>query len=258
MRVLMVGDIIGRPGRAAFAKYTAMLRREKKIDIVVANGENSSGGKGISRKSMDEMLRGGADIVTSGNHVFDNREVLDFIDSEPYLLRPANYPDGVPGKGWCVYPWRAKNIGVISMSGRAFMPPLDCPFQRAEDALRELRDECDFIFLDFHAEATSEKAAMGWYLDGRANAVVGTHTHVQTADERLLPKGTAYITDLGMTGPSDSVIGDRVDRVLPKFITGMPQRFEVAKGPNIYSAVIIELDEKTNKTIGIERVLIRE
>ncbi len=144
------------------------------------------------------------------------------------------------------------------MSGRAFMPPLDCPFQRVEDALRELRDECDFIFLDFHAEATSEKAAMGWYLDGRVNAVVGTHTHVQTADERLLPKGTAYITDLGMTGPSDSVIGDRVDRVLPKFITGMPQRFEVAKGPNIYSAVIIELDEKTNKTIGIERVLIRE
>ncbi len=258
MRIMMVGDIFGLPGRAAFAKYTPRLKKKKKIDIVVANGENSAGGKGISRKSMDELTRGGADIVTSGNHIFDQKEVLQFIDDEPYLVRPANYPDGVPGKGWCVYPWRAKNIGVMNLSGRAFMPPLDCPFQKAEEILREMRDECDIILLDFHAEATSEKMAMGWYLDGKVNAVVGTHTHIQTADERILPKGTAYITDLGMTGPWNSCIGDSVDSVLPKFLTAMPSRFEVAKGPCAYSAVIIDIDETTNKTTGIERILIKE
>ena len=201
MRVMLTGDVIGRPGRKTFQDYTAKLRREKNVDVVIVNGENSAGGKGITRKSLDALYHGGADIVTAGNHVWDKKDVLEFIDQEPFLIRPANYPEGTPGKGWCVYPFKAKNIGVINLSGRAFMPALDCPFQKIEDILYEMRDECDIIFLDFHAETTSEKMAMGWYLDGRVNGVVGTHTHIQTADARVLPEGTAYITDLGMVGP---------------------------------------------------------
>ena len=258
MRIAMVGDVIGRPGRTAFAKYTAQLRKEKKIDIVVVNGENSAGGKGITRTSLDELLHAGADIVTSGNHIWDKKDVLEFIDREPFLIRPANYPDGTPGKGWCVYPWRAKNIGVLNLSGRAFMPPMDCPFQKVEDILAEMKDECDIILLDFHAETTSEKMAMGWYLDGRVNAVVGTHTHIQTADERILPNGTAYITDLGMVGPWDSVLGVKTEIIIQKFTTGMPVRFDLAAGPNVYSAVILDIDEASNKTVGIERILIKE
>ena len=258
MRIAMVGDVIGRPGRTAFAKYTAQLRKEKKIDIVVVNGENSAGGKGVTRTSLDELLHAGADVVTSGNHIWDKKDVLEFIDQEPFLIRPANYPDGTPGKGWCVYPWRAKNIGVLNLSGRAFMPPMDCPFQKVEDILAEMKDECDIILLDFHAETTSEKMAMGWYLDGRVNAVVGTHTHIQTADERILPNGTAYITDLGMVGPWDSVLGVKTDIIIQKFTTGMPVRFDLAAGPNVYSAVILDIDEASNKTVGIERILIKE
>ncbi|MCR5558812.1 MAG: TIGR00282 family metallophosphoesterase [Schwartzia sp.] len=258
MRIAMVGDVIGRPGRTAFAKYTAQLRKEKKIDIVVVNGENSAGGKGVTRTSLDELLHAGADIVTSGNHIWDKKDVLEFIDQEPFLIRPANYPDGTPGKGWCVYPWRAKNIGVLNLSGRAFMPPMDCPFQKVEDILAEMKDECDIILLDFHAETTSEKMAMGWYLDGRVNAVVGTHTHIQTADERILPNGTAYITDLGMVGPWDSVLGVKTEIIIQKFTTGMPVRFDLAAGPNVYSAVVLDIDETSNKTVGIERILIKE
>ncbi|WP_462332369.1 TIGR00282 family metallophosphoesterase [Schwartzia sp. (in: firmicutes)] len=258
MRIAMVGDVIGRPGRTAFAKYTAQLRKEKKIDIVVVNGENSAGGKGVTRTSLDELLHAGADIVTSGNHIWDKKDVLEFIDQEPFFIRPANYPDGTPGKGWCVYPWRAKNIGVLNLSGRAFMPPMDCPFQKVEDILAEMKDECDIILLDFHAETTSEKMAMGWYLDGRVNAVVGTHTHIQTADERILPNGTAYITDLGMVGPWDSVLGVKTEIIIQKFTTGMPVRFDLAAGPNVYSAVVLDIDETSNKTVGIERILIKE
>ena len=258
MRILMVGDVIGRPGRAAFAKYTPKLRKEKNVDIVVVNGENSAGGKGITRKALDELLHAGADIVTSGNHIWDKKDVLEFIDREPFLIRPANYPEGAPGKGWCVYPWKAKNIGVMNLSGRAFMPPMDCLFQKVEDILRELKGECDIILLDFHAETTSEKMAMGWYLDGRVNAVVGTHTHIQTADERVLPNGTAYITDLGMVGPWDSVLGVKTEIILEKFISGMPVRFDLAAGPCVYSAVIVDIDDATNKTTGIERILIKE
>lgn len=258
MRILMVGDVIGRPGRAAFAKYTPKLRKEKNVDIVVVNGENSAGGKGITRKALDELLHAGADIVTSGNHIWDKKDVLEFIDREPFLIRPANYPEGAPGKGWCVYPWKAKNIGVMNLSGRAFMPPMDCPFQKVEDILRELKGECDIILLDFHAETTSEKMAMGWYLDGRVNAVVGTHTHIQTADERVLPNGTAYITDLGMVGPWDSVLGVKTEIILEKFISGMPVRFDLAAGSCVYSAVIVDIDDATNKTTGIERILIKE
>ena len=258
MRFLIVGDVYGRPGRAAFAKYTPKIRAEKKIDVVIVNGENSAGGKGITRKSLDALYHGGADIITSGNHIWDKKDVLEFIDAEPFLIRPANYPEGAPGRGYCVYPFRAKNVGVMNLSGRAFMPALDCPFQKVEDLLREMKQDCDIIILDFHAETTSEKMAMGWYLDGRVNAVVGTHTHIQTADDRLLPGGTAYITDLGMVGPWNSVLGVRRECILEKFITGRPVRFEPAEGPAVYSAVIIETDDVTNRTLSIERVLIRE
>ena len=254
----MVGDVIGRPGRAAFAKYTPKLRQEKKVDLVVVNGENSAEGRGVTKKTMDELLLGGADVVTGGNHIWDKKEVLQFIDDEPYLLRPANYPTGVPGKGACVYPLRGQNVGVMNLSGRAFMQELDCPFQRVEDLLRELSGECDVLLLDFHAESTSEKMAMGWYLDGRVTAVVGTHTHVQTADERILPGGTAFISDLGMVGPWNSVIGFTKEPVLAKTTTGMPARFEVADGPAVYSAVLLTVDEGTGKAAEIERIQIRE
>ena len=258
LRILMVGDVIGRPGRAAFAKYTPRLRQEKKADLVVVNGENSADGRGVTKKTLDELLLGGADVVTGGNHIWDKKETAQFIDDEPYLLRPANYPTGVPGKGACVYPLRGKNVGVMNLSGRAFLPALDCPFQRAEDLLRELSGECDVLLLDFHAESTSEKMAMGWYLDGRVTAVAGTHTHVQTADERILPGGTAFISDLGMVGPWNSVIGFTKEPVLAKTTTGMPARFEVADGPAVYSAVLLAVDDGTGKATAIERIQIRE
>ena len=259
MRILMVGDVIGRPSRAAFAKYTPKLRQEKKVDLVVVNGENSAEGRGVTKKTMDELLLGGADVVTGGNHIWDKKEVLQFIDDEPYLLRPANYPTGVPGKGACVYPLRGKNVGVMNLSGRAFMQELDCPFQRVEDLLRELSGECDVLLLDFHAESTSEKMAMGWYLDGRVNAVVGTHTHIQTADERILPQGTAYITDLGMVGPWNSVLGVKTEIILQKFTTAMPCRFDLEEsGPMVYSALIVDIDDSTNRTTAVERILIKE
>lgn len=258
MKIMFVGDVVGRNGRRAFRKYTLQLREEKGIDVVVVNGENSAAGKGLTRKSLDELYQGGADIVTSGNHVWDKKDVLEFIDQEPFLIRPANYPGDAPGKGWCCYPFKAKNIGVMNLSGRAFMPPLDDPFQKVEELLREMARECDLIFLDFHAETTSEKIAMGWYLDGRVNGVVGTHTHVQTADACLLPQGTGYITDLGMTGPRCSVLGVETEKILYRFQTCRPVRFEVADGPSAYEAVIMTIDDATNRTIGIERVQILE
>lgn len=254
----MVGDVIGRPGRRAFQRHTPVLREEKRIDVVIVNGENSAGGKGITRKSLDELYHAGADIVTSGNHIWDKKDVLEFIDREPFLVRPANYPEGAPGKGYCIYPFRAKNIGVVNLSGRTFMPALDCPFQKAGQIVERLQKECDLIFLDFHAEATSEKMAMAWYLDGCVQGIVGTHTHVQTADERILPKGTAYITDLGMVGAWDSILGVKPDIIVDKFLTALPSRFDVADGPCVYSAAIVEVDDGTNRTTGIERVLLTE
>ena len=184
MRVMLVGDVIGRPGRRAFREYVQKLRREKKIDVVIVNGENSAAGKGLTRTSLDELYSGGADIITTGNHVWDKKDVMEFIDSEPFLIRPANYPEGTPGKGYCLYPFKAKTIGVMNLSGRTFMPALDCPFQKAEELLKEMQGQCDLLFLDFHAETTSEKMALGFYLDGKITGLVGTHTHIQTSDER--------------------------------------------------------------------------
>jgi len=258
VRILIVGDVVGRPGRKAFGKYTKELRQKHNIDIVIVNGENSAGGKGVSRKSLDELYVAGADIVTSGNHIWDNREVQGLIDDEPYLVRPANYPEGAPGKGWCLYPFKAKNIAVINLSGRAFMPDMDCPFQKIDDILSEIGEQADIKILDFHAETTSEKMAMGFYLDGRVQVVVGTHTHIQTADERLLPNSTAYITDLGMVGPWNSVLGVKSDIIIKKFTSCMPVRFDLADGPAVYSAVIVEIDDATNKAVAVERLLIKE
>ena len=257
MRIMMVGDVVGRAGRRAFRTITPRLRSEKKIDVVIVNGENAAGGKGFTRKALDELYAGGADIVTAGNHVWDKKDVFSFIDDEPFLVRPANYPEGTPGQGYCIFPFKAANIAVLNLSGRSFMPALDCPFQKADEILADIGTSAAVVVLDFHAETTSEKLAMGHYLDGRAAIVVGTHTHVQTADEQILPGGTAYITDLGMVGASDSILGVRKDLVIQKFRTGMPVRFEMAEGTVEYAAVVVDI-ASTGGAEKIERVLIHE
>lgn len=254
MRILLVGDVVGRPGRNFFAEQTVRLRREKNIDLVVVNGENAAHGKGLTLPTFNALLSGGADIITTGNHIWDKKDVYSFIDREPFLLRPANYPENTPGKGFCIYPHKAKNIGVINLQGRVFMPPLDCPFVCAEGIINKIRRDCDIILVDFHAEATSEKLSLGYFLDGKVTAVVGTHTHVQTADERILPKGTAYITDLGMVGPHNSVIGMRQEETIEKFISCRLTKFEIAEPPSIYCGLIIDIDDKKNRAVRVERV----
>ena len=259
MRILMVGDIVGRPGRYFFMEQTAELKQKYKIDMVVVNGENAAHGKGLTPNIFDELIKGGADVVTTGNHVWDNAKVMEIIDTEQFLLRPANYPEDTPGKGFCIYPVGKKKVGVINMAGRTFMqPPLEDPFRLAEKILNFIEKDCDVILIDFHAEATSEKLAFANYLDGRATAIVGTHTHVQTADEKLLPKGTAYISDLGMVGAENSILGMQVEPVVKRFLTGRPSKFEVAEGAAIYCAVLITVNDKTNKAIKIERLFIKE
>lgn len=258
MKILMVGDVFGRSGRKFFAEQTAKIKAEKNIDIVVVNGENSAHGKGLSNSTFNALLSGGADIVTTGNHVWDNKDILNFIDREPFLLRPANYPANTPGKGFCIFPYKAKNIGVINLQGRVFMHQLDCPFTCATEILREIKKSCDIILVDFHAEATSEKMALAYFLDGKVTAVVGTHTHVQTADERFLPGGTAYITDLGMVGAINSIIGVQPETVVEQFLTCRNTRFEPAEGACRYCGLIIEIDDKNNCAVNIERVNISE
>ena len=258
MRIMLVGDVVGRAGRRAFRTITPQLRSEKSIDVVIVNGENSAGGKGFTRKALDELYAGGADVVTAGNHVWDKKDVFAFVDDEPFLVRPANYPDGTPGKGYCIFPFKAANIAVMNLSGRSFMPALDCPFQKADEILAEIGGQADVVVLDFHAETTSEKLAMGHYLDGRADIVVGTHTHVQTADEQILTGGTAYITDLGMVGAHDSILGVRKEIVIQKFRTGMPVRFDMAEGAAEYAAVIVDIEPNGRRAPQIERILLRE
>ena len=254
MRILAVGDVVGQSGRKAFVNYTSKLKEEKKIDVVIVNGENAAHGRGITYDTFMQLLSGGADIVTSGNHIWDNKEVMKIIDSEPFLIRPANYPEGAPGKGYCIYPYRAKNIGVINLSGRTFMSVMDCPFVKALEIIKELQKNCDIILLDFHAEATSEKLAMGFYLDGKITAMWGTHTHVQTADERIFPNGSAYITDLGMVGSLNSVLGIRPEIIIEKFLTAMPNKFEVGDSPCVYCGIIFDIDDSSNKVVNIERI----
>lgn len=258
MRILMVGDIVGRPGRYFFMEQTPELKQARKIDMVVVNGENAAHGKGLTPLVFDELIKGGADVVTSGNHIWDNSNVLKILDTEPFLLRPANYPEDTPGKGFCIFPVGKKKVGVVNLSGRTFMPPVDCPFRLGEKIFNFLEKQCDVILVDFHAEATSEKLAFAHLFDGRLTAVVGTHTHIQTADEQLLPKGTAYITDLGMVGAANSILGMAIEPVINRFLTGRPSKFEVAEGAAIYCAVLIDINDKTNKPVKIERIQIKE
>jgi metallophosphoesterase (TIGR00282 family) len=255
MKVLYVGDIMGEPGRRAVARAVPRLVSQRNIDVVIGNGENVAGGFGITPELAEELFKMGLSAITTGNHAWDKKEILDYFPRERRLLRPANYPDGVPGQGSVIVNTKAgEEIGILQLMGRAYMPTLDCPFQVAKREMAKLRQRVAAVLVDMHAEATSEKMAMGHYLDGEATAVVGTHTHVQTADEQILPRGTAYLTDIGMTGPLHGVIGVKKELAIEKFLTGMPRRFEVAGGPTVFCAVLIELDARIGKALSIERV----
>lgn len=255
LSVLMIGDIVGRPGRKVIREKLKSYRHKYKIDFVIANGENAAGGVGITEEIAAELFAAGIDFLTMGNHTWDKKEIFNFIEHEPRMIRPANYPPGTPGKGSNIIRIdRNLKLGIINLAGRVFLQPLDCPFRMADDIVNKIRQETSLIIVDIHAEATSEKIALGHYLDGRVSAVAGTHTHVQTADERVLPGGTAYITDLGMTGPRDSVLGVKTELVIQKFISQLPVRFEVADGPAQFNGVILELDENKGKALKITRI----
>ena len=255
MKILFIGDIVGKPGRGLTRMGVASLVDRHGLDLVVANVENAAGGNGITREIGDPIRDHGVDVMTSGNHIWDKREALDYIQLEPRLIRPANFPVGVPGSGHVVVNTRAGDpVAVINVMGRVFMAPLDNPFRVVQEEIAAVRDEARIILVDFHAEATSEKIAMGWHLDGQVTAVVGTHTHVQSADARILPGGTAYMTDVGMTGPHDSVIGVDKRVVLSRFLTGMPGRFDTARGDPRLHAVIVTADTATGRATAIERL----
>lgn len=255
MRILMVGDIVGSPGRRAFAWVVTRMKADGKVDVVIANAENAAAGKGITEGVADELLGAGADALTLGDHTWDQREVYSCLDRNPRVVRPANFAPGCPGRGVTVVETPAGSLALINLVGRVFMHPYDCPFRTADAVLRDLGPgRPRVILVDMHAEATSEKVVMGRYLDGRVSAVVGTHTHVQTSDETVLPGGTAYITDLGMTGPKDSAIGRELDAVLKSFLTGMPGKFEVATQGVVLEGALIDVDENTGRARSIKRV----
>ena len=254
MNILMVGDVYGEPGRAAIAKLIPKLRQEHAIDFCVVNVENAAGGFGVTPPIARGILDAGVDVMTSGNHIWDKKEIVEYIVKENLLLRPANFPAGTPGVGHVTLKCGPHKVAVVNLMGRVFMLAIDCPFRKADELIPDLRKETPIILVDMHAEATSESQAMGWHLDGRVSAVVGTHRHVQTADERVLPQGTAYITDLGMTGPTDSVIGVDKDLALQRFLSQMPNRFEPAKGPVALHGVVIRIDPDTGRGLSIERL----
>jgi hypothetical protein len=255
MRILFVGDIFGKPGREIARRAIPALVERESLDFVIANVENAAAGFGITGDIAETILGYGVDAMTSGNHVWDKKEVLDYIDGQPRLLRPANFRAGTPGRGSYLGRTRTgEPIGVINLMGRIFMQPLEDPFAVVLKEIEALRAKARIVIVDFHAEATSEKVAMGWHLDGRVTAVLGTHTHVQTADERILPKGTAYLTDAGMTGPHDSIIGVTIDAALGRFLTGMPTKFEAANSPGRLNAVIITADQASGRATAIERL----
>jgi len=257
VKILFIGDIVGKPGRKAVSALLPRIVGQYGVDIVIANCENAAGGFGVTRKIVDELYHNEIDILTSGNHIWDKKETSDFIDDYETLLRPANYPEGTAGKGSAVIDTRLGiSLGVLNLEGRIFMKPLNCPFRVAEREIEELKHKTNIIIVDIHAEATSEKEALGWFLDGKVSAVLGTHTHVQTADERVLPGGTAYITDVGMTGPFDSVLGIRKEVALERFLTLLPNRFDVAKGDIRLQGVLIDIDNETGKGLSIERLSI--
>ena len=255
MRVLMIGDVVGRPGRKAVQLGLADLKKEYDFSLIVANGENSSGGFGISGETAAELFSYGVDILTTGNHIWNKREAFALLEKDKRVIRPANYPPMLPGSGLVIFETKENyKIAVLNLSGRSFMPALDCPFRMVDEMLKGLQGKVNAIVVDFHAEATSEKLAFGWHLAGRVAAVCGTHTHVQTADERILPGGTAYITDMGMSGPRDSVIGTNADIAIRRFITQAPVRMEVASGLFQFNGVIIEIDETCGEALSIDRV----
>jgi metallophosphoesterase (TIGR00282 family) len=254
MRVLFIGDIVGSPGRRIVLERLADLVANERVDLVIANGENAASGFGITPRLAEELLGAGVEVLTGGNHIWDRKELLDYIPSEPRVLRPANFSEGNPGRG--VFCGTARNgvpYAVLNLQGRVFMTPNDCPFRAADRELAALPSGVKVIIVDMHAEATSEKQAMGWYLDGRVSAVIGTHTHVATADSRVLPKGTAFITDAGMTGPVDSVIGMDKKAILQRFLDGLPARFEVAEDDIQMSTVLLELDPATGRALSIKQ-----
>jgi len=259
MRILFVGDVVGSPGRRILKSALPRLRRELRPDLVVVNGENAAGGSGLTPATADEIFRAGTDVITSGNHIWDRSEIQSYLDRNERLLRPANYPDPAPGGGVCVLEAHdGTPCAVVNLMGRVFLAALDDPFRAADAILRELDGRANVILVDFHAEATSEKIAFGWYVDGRVGAVVGTHTHVPTADERVLPRGTAYITDVGMTGPYDSVIGVDKTSVLERFLSQRPPRFTPASGDVRLASVVIDVSPRSGLAESIRRLEVRE
>jgi hypothetical protein len=260
VKLLFIGDIVGRPGRDLVRRHVRALAASHGAQLVIANGENAAGGAGITRENMLEIRSAGVDVITSGNHVWDKRAILEFIGSEPRLLRPANYPGGTPGSGSCVVAaGNGVRVGVINVMGRVFLNAIDDPFRVAEREIARVKDDgAQIIFVDMHAETTSEKMALCFYLDGKVAAVIGTHTHVQTADERILPGGTACLTDAGFTGPHDSVIGIEKDAVIARFVTGLPGKFETATGDPRLNGVVITADPATGRATHIERIALSE
>lgn len=255
MKILFIGDIVGSPGRQAIKELLPGLQKEFCLDFVIANAENAAGGSGITASVAQELFAAGVDVLTSGDHIWKKREILELINQEERILRPVNFPAGAPGRGFGVFKTKSGfRVGVINTQGRVFMEALECPFRTTRQAQEELSQVTQIIIVDMHAEATSEKVALGWYLDGKVSGVLGTHTHIQTADERILPNGTAYITDAGMTGPYDSVIGRRIEDVLARFLTAVPVRFEVAKENIQLQGVVLDIDEGTGKARSIVRI----
>ncbi|MBI5847678.1 MAG: TIGR00282 family metallophosphoesterase [Nitrospirae bacterium] len=257
MKVLFIGDIVGKVGRQTVSACLPGLVDKHGIDLVIANGENVAAGFGLTESLVKDLFRMGVHVITTGNHVWDKKDFVGYISKENRVIRPANFAPGVPGYGSVVYSLSdGTKVGVLNLSGRIFMTPLDCPFRTAQTEIETLQKDTKIIIVDLHAEATSEKVAFGYFVDGKVSAVIGTHTHVQTADEKILSNGTAYITDVGMTGPAYSVIGIDVDQIIRRFLTGMPDRFETAQGPGILSAVVIDIDKDSGKATGIQRVML--
>jgi metallophosphoesterase (TIGR00282 family) len=259
MDILFVGDVVGSPGRDMIKTYLPKLKAKFQPAITIINGENAAAGKGITEEIAKSFFELGAQAITLGNHTWDQKDIGEYLNRTKNMIRPANFPEGVPGQGYTIIKINQLKVGIINLQGRTFLPPLDCPFTKADEIIDQILEETPIIFVDFHAEATSEKEAMGWYLDGKVSAVVGTHTHVQTADERILPDGTAYITDVGMTGPRNGILGMEKEAVLYRFLTAMPSRFEVKKdGPNQLNAVLVKVDPKTGEAKQIKRIRVDE
>ncbi|MBZ4646367.1 MAG: 2,3-cyclic-nucleotide 2-phosphodiesterase [Petroclostridium sp.] len=257
MRVLAIGDIVGNSGRAMIKDFLGKVKKELEVDLCIANGENSAAGNGITRHIAYELFNHGVDVITMGNHVWSKKEIVRLFEENLKIIRPANYPPGTPGSGHIVVGVKNSKAAIVNISGRVYLENLDCPFRVIENELKLIKKITNIIIVDFHAEATSEKVAMGWYLDGKVSAVFGTHTHVQTADERILPKGTGYITDIGMTGPYDSILGVQKEIIINRFITHFPEKFEIADGPAQFNGIILEIDEVTGKTTSINRIVIK-